>query len=303
MRRAGLLILAHYYQISLIGNFWVSISLSKISLQSRALPTTLPPPHVSFQHCRLKALPTYCSFYPRRPFPSKSLILPIPFGIPVSRMTWTDTRGCSEGWGFKGNKKDKAPISKETLICWVLIECKCIHLFFHFFFLFYHMEVLGPGVLNQSYSCWPTPQPWQHRILATSATYMALCGNLGTLTHCVRPGIKPVSLQRQGWVLNPLSHETNSSKWIHLTSTFSPCGQVSFFFLFLFHLIALKLAYLKIPRVALLLSEFNFILFHLYLCQDWCHDSHLYEQCHHLWLSKLPLGTVAESESSYTHEI
>ena len=28
-----------------------------------------------------------------------------------------------------------------------------------------------------------TPQPWQHRIPATSETYTAACGNIGSLTY------------------------------------------------------------------------------------------------------------------------
>ena len=42
-----------------------------------------------------------------------------------------------------------------------------------------------------SYSCWPMPQPHQWQIRATSVTYTTACGNTGSLTHWVRPGIKP----------------------------------------------------------------------------------------------------------------
>lgn len=46
----------------------------------------------------------------------------------ASRMTWTDMRDCSQGWELKADKTDKAPVSKDTIICWVLIEQKYIHL-------------------------------------------------------------------------------------------------------------------------------------------------------------------------------
>ena len=49
--------------------------------------------------------------------------------------------------------------------------------------------------MNQSWSCWPTPQ--QLEIQAASATYTTAHGNAGSLTHWVRPGIKPKS----SWIL------------------------------------------------------------------------------------------------------
>ena len=55
-----------------------------------------------------------------------------------------------------------------------------------------HMEVPRLGIqLEQSCSCWPTPQPRQ--IQATSATYTPADGNARSLTHRGRPGIKPTS--------------------------------------------------------------------------------------------------------------
>ena len=44
---------------------------------------------------------------------------------------------------------------------------------------------------NQSYSCWPTTQPQQCKILTTSATYTTAHSNAGSLTHLARLGIKP----------------------------------------------------------------------------------------------------------------
>ena len=36
------------------------------------------------------------------------------------------------------------------------------------------------------------------------------CGNAGPLTHCARLGIRPVSLQKHHWILDPLHHSGNS---------------------------------------------------------------------------------------------
>ena len=65
MSRAGALILAHDYCICLIGNFWIFISLAKISQQSRALPTksSLPCCLLALQTkstpCLLSPLPSF----------------------------------------------------------------------------------------------------------------------------------------------------------------------------------------------------------------------------------------------------
>ena len=50
---------------------------------------------------------------------------------------------------------------------------------------------------NQSCSSQPTPQPQQCWIRAASATYTTAYDNAGSLTHCLRPGIKPAS----SWIL------------------------------------------------------------------------------------------------------
>ena len=41
------------------------------------------------------------------------------------------------------------------------------------------------------------PQPRRHQIRAMSVSYTSACGNAGSLTHWVRPGIKPAS----PWIL------------------------------------------------------------------------------------------------------
>ena len=51
--------------------------------------------------------------------------------------------------------------------------------------------------LNRSRSCWPPPQPQQHRIQASSVPYTTAYSNSGSLTHWARPGIKSTSL----WIL------------------------------------------------------------------------------------------------------
>ena len=45
--------------------------------------------------------------------------------------------------------------------------------------------------------CWPMPQPQHFGIWAMSATYPTAQGNAWSLTHWVRPGIKPMS----SWML------------------------------------------------------------------------------------------------------
>ena len=71
----------------------------------------------------------------------------------------------------------------------------------HYYFVFLgphpqHMEFPRLGV-NQSCSHQPMPQPQQCRIWDTSGTYTTAHNNVGSLTHWVRPGIKPTS----SWML------------------------------------------------------------------------------------------------------
>ena len=53
-------------------------------------------------------------------------------------------------------------------------------------------------------SCWPTPQPQQHQIWATSVIYATAWGNAESLTHWMRPGIEPSSSRTLYQVLNLL---------------------------------------------------------------------------------------------------
>ena len=82
-----------------------------------------------------------------------------------------------------------------------------------FFFLqlnLRHMEV--PRLCAESeLQLQPTPQPQQHQIWATSATYTSPWGKGRSLTHWGRPGIEPSSSQRLRRVLNPLCHNGNSN--------------------------------------------------------------------------------------------
>ena len=95
--------------------------------------------------------------------------------------------------------------------CWVreyescvkLLSLKCSSGFFFFFCLFLFRAAPTPlggshdTGLNRSCNRWPMPQPQQHRIWAVSVIYTTAHGNLGSLTHWVRPGIKPTS----SWML------------------------------------------------------------------------------------------------------
>ena len=69
-----------------------------------------------------------------------------------------------------------------------------------FLFTFFAFEGRTRGIWrfpdlgsNQSYSCWPMPQPQQRGIRATSATYTTALGNAGSLIHWVRPGEEPTT--------------------------------------------------------------------------------------------------------------
>ena len=64
-------------------------------------------------------------------------------------------------------------------------------------------------VSNRSCRCRPVSQPWQHQIWGSLVTCAIVYGNPKSLTHWVRPGIKPSSLQTLCWVLNLLSHKGN----------------------------------------------------------------------------------------------
>ena len=72
-------------------------------------------------------------------------------------------------------------------------------LFYFLLFLGLHLSRMeGPRLgLNRSYSLWPAAQPPQCRIWAPSATYTTAHGNTRSLTHWVRPAIKPAS----SWIL------------------------------------------------------------------------------------------------------
>ena len=67
-----------------------------------------------------------------------------------------------------------------------------------------HMEVHWLGVESE-----PMPESQQHQTLAASATYAAARGKARSLTHWARTGMELTSSERQGWVLNPLSHSEN----------------------------------------------------------------------------------------------
>ena len=82
------------------------------------------------------------------------------------------------------------------------ITCFCFVFCFFFFAFQGHTcgiwRFLGQG-LNRSYNCWPMPQ--QQEIQAASGTYTSAHSTTGSLTHRLRPGIKPAtSLLLVGYV-------------------------------------------------------------------------------------------------------
>ena len=63
-------------------------------------------------------------------------------------------------------------------------------------------------------NCQPMPQPQQHQIWSASATRTTARCSTGSLAHWERPGFKTVSSRTLYRVLNPLSHNGNSWKWV-----------------------------------------------------------------------------------------
>ena len=85
-----------------------------------------------------------------------------------------------------------------------------IYIFFYFLRPhLQHMEVPGLEV-KLELQLQSAPQPRQHQLQATSATYTTACSNARSLTHWVRPGIDPTFSGTLWQVLNMLSHNKNS---------------------------------------------------------------------------------------------
>ena len=72
-------------------------------------------------------------------------------------------------------------------------------------------KLLGQGA-NQSCTCGPMPKPHQCWNIAASAAQAVACGNAGSLTCWVRPGIESSSSWMLCWILNLLSHRRNSQR-------------------------------------------------------------------------------------------
>ena len=101
------------------------------------------------------------------------------------------------------------------------------------------MEVPRPNLVprsNPSCCCWPTPQPQQCQIQAVSVTNATTHGNAGSLTHQVRPGIKPitswflvafVSTAPQWELLQCCNNFYCTTKWISYS-----CARIFFIFFF-----------------------------------------------------------------------
>ena len=80
------------------------------------------------------------------------------------------------------------PYSSFLLVCFLF----CFLLFRAAPVAYGHSQARGR---NQSYSCWPIPQPQQHGIwaMSVSMTYTTAHGNAGSPTHLKRLGIEPAS--------------------------------------------------------------------------------------------------------------
>ena len=81
----------------------------------------------------------------------------------------------------------------------ILLSFSFCHQFGFFFPFFRAAVVYGRSQTRgrMGYSCWPMSQPQQYRIQAASVTYTTAHGNTSSLTHWVRPGVKPSS----SWIL------------------------------------------------------------------------------------------------------
>ena len=111
-----------------------------------------------------------------------------------------------EGWDLPMRSPVEVSGSKQYDKVKMLLNHPASHwspfFFIYLFFLVFlwphpwHLEVPRLG-LNRSCSCWPTPQPQQRRIQATSMTYTTAHSSTGSLTHWTGPGIKPAS----SWML------------------------------------------------------------------------------------------------------
>ena len=87
-------------------------------------------------------------------------------------------------------------ISLLTIFGEMSVQVLCPFLFFFAFCLFKRAVPAAYGASqasgsNQSYSCWPMPQPKPCQIRSASATYTKALSNARSLTHWARPGIEP----------------------------------------------------------------------------------------------------------------
>jgi len=104
-------------------------------------------------------------------------------------------------------KEKKVVYWDGIFFCW-----RCCEVFSCFFFFRAALVAYGSSQAmygsNQSYSCWPMPQPQKHGIWAASVTYITADGNTESPTHWVRPGIKPASsCILVGFVSSETQHE------------------------------------------------------------------------------------------------
>ena len=95
---------------------------------------------------------------------------------------------CFDDCGFVVQPEVREPDFSSSFsfpgLLWLLGFLKLFFIYFYFFQGCTRGIWKFPGQRsNWSFTCWPTPQPQQHRIQATSVIYAKACSNIGSLTH------------------------------------------------------------------------------------------------------------------------
>ena len=92
----------------------------------------------------------------------------------------------------KSMRKYFSSVKKCTLIIIIIIIGFCPFMATPVTYVLTPHQFSGEGS-NQGCCCQNTPEPQQRQIQATSATYTTAHGNTESLTHWMRPGIKPTT--------------------------------------------------------------------------------------------------------------
>ena len=109
----------------------------------------------------------------------------------------------------------------------------------------WHKEAPGLWVKSE-HSCWSASQLQQYQIQAASATYTAAWGNARSLTHSVRPGIKPTS----SWILVSFvtCWATAGTPWCYILILSTFAQFVLFYFIY-FLFLGPNLQHMEAPRL------------------------------------------------------